>query len=368
MVGGAESQMTQVAIRLHNRGHELTVGCMRAEGPLLLNLCNAGVPVVEFRVKKRLASLHGITQIWRLAEYLRSNKFEVIHTQDLWSNMMGVLAGWIAKVPFIASVRYDLSILPWYTPTRKWILRKIQERSSVVIANSEGVRDHLLEKEGFHPRLLTVIYNGVDCDVAPRAIVFRSNVFPEYGAEQIVIAVTANMNYAFKGHDVLIEAAIPVCKAAPNARFVLLGDGGRRETLQRRVLEVGLHDQILFLGSRQDVVHVLQACDIGVLPSLTEGLPNAMLEYMAVGLAVVGTRVGGIPELIEHNINGVLVPPGDAKSLCDALLTLIQNQGLRENLGVRARETAVQRFSYQRLIAQLEQLYRVACSDPAGRS
>jgi L-malate glycosyltransferase len=353
-VGGSEAQMTEVVFRLRGRGHDVTVGCMRATGRYLEVLKAEDVPVVEFNVRGKLASVYGLYKIFALARFLRREQFEVIHTQDLWSNMMGVLAGRLAGTRRVISVRYDLASLSWYTPLRRRILRSIQNLSTVVVANSKGVRRFLLEQEGFHPSLIRVIYNGVDLSTA---VGERKNLLPIAAPDDILLAVTANMRYEFKGHRFLIDAAAPLVKSWPHLRFLLLGEGELRPKLEEQVASAGLDGHVHFLGARSDVREILSICDLAVLPSLTEGLPNAVLEYMAAGLPTVATTVGGIPELIEHEHTGLLIPPGDTDALVEALTRLLSDRQLGNRLGKNAKAEVQNRFSYERLMGELEGLY-----------
>jgi L-malate glycosyltransferase len=362
MFGGGESQMTQVALRLHEAGHEITVGVMRATGPFLPVLKEAGIPVLEFNVRGKLASFRGILQILRLSRFLRREKFEVVHTQDLWSNMMGILASRLAGVNCIISTRYDLAILPWYTPFRRRFLRHIQELSTVVVANSEGVRQFLIDRERFDPKLLRVIYNGIETGIISAGD--RREIDKSAASSDQLVAVTANMRFAFKGHRQLIDAAALLAPNWPNLKLVLFGEGELRPELEAQVQRLGIERNFIFAGGRSDVKSLLPLCDLAVLPSLTEGLPNAVLEYMAAGLPVVATRVGGIPELITDGHTGRLVPPGEPRALADAIEALLKNPRAAKNLGMAARQHVVERFSYGRLLRELEGLYRDGRSWP----
>src|SRR5438067_3642894 len=115
-VGGTERQMVQAAVRLRQAGHDITVGCLSAEGPLLPVLRNAGIYVIEFRKGKSLLSVNGFYQLLRLAIFIRRGHFDVVHAHDLWSNLLGVPAAWLARAPIIISSRRYLADLDWYTP------------------------------------------------------------------------------------------------------------------------------------------------------------------------------------------------------------------------------------------------------------
>src|SRR6266704_6305238 len=146
-VGGTETQMVQAALRLHSPSHHVTVGCLCSKGPLLEPLQQAGIPVVEFRKKKTLLSVNGVHQLMRLALFLRRGQFHVIHAHDLWANLLGVPAGWLARTPVIISSRRYLAALEWYTFWQNKAIRTIYRLSTHVIVNSASVRQLLVERD-----------------------------------------------------------------------------------------------------------------------------------------------------------------------------------------------------------------------------
>ena len=165
------------------------------------------------------------------------------------------------------------------------------------------------------------------------------------------------MNNIDKGHQLIVEAASKVCPDHAGLRFALVGDGSTRAGLEERVRTLGLSDNFLFLGSRSDVPDVLASCDLSLLASAAEGLPNAVLESMAAGLPVIATAVGGTPEVIEHGLSGLLVPPEDPEAVAEMLRCLINDPVLARSLGAAARERVRHDFSFDRVLTDLEGLY-----------
>src|SRR6267142_1093916 len=164
-VGGTETQVVQVALRLHSRSHPVVVGCLRAEGPLRDVLKREGVPVFEFRKGKTLLSLNGVYQVLRLAIFLRRQQFHTVHAHDLWSNLLGVPAAWLARTPVIISSRRYLADLEWYRPWKDKVLSVIYRRSTFVVVNSQAVKTLLMNRyRGLRAEKIQVIYNGVDVD------------------------------------------------------------------------------------------------------------------------------------------------------------------------------------------------------------
>jgi glycosyltransferase involved in cell wall biosynthesis len=332
------------------------MGVIRAQGPLLQRLQGSPVQVQEFYPRGGLDSPAGVYQLLRMAAFLRRERIDVVHAHDLWSNLMGVPAARLAGVPVIISSQRDLSHFEWYSGFRRVCLRRIQNLSSAVLANATPIRDSLLSEGVFAPEKIRVIHNGVDTERFRRARRNRERLFPTAGSGKLVVLV-GNMHSDVKGHPWLIAAAPAIVQEFPETRFVLAGDGEARGEFERQVAELGLQNNFLFLGRRSDIPDVLASCDIGVLPSKAEGLPNAILEYMAAGLPVVASRVGGNSELIQDGVTGLLVPAQDSEALAKALLTLLRSSELCQRVAENGRRTATQDFSYERLIQEVDSLY-----------
>src|SRR5690348_2227575 len=163
-LGGSETQCVEIARQLKEEGYRVTVGCLRADGPLRARLKEVGLECVEFAVRTSLLRPNAVLQMLKLVAFLRRRRFEVVHTNDLYSNLFAVPAAWLARVPVIISSRRDLGRWWWYTPVRRKILRKVQELSTRILVNSEAVRRELLIKDGFRPENIHVVYNGIDAE------------------------------------------------------------------------------------------------------------------------------------------------------------------------------------------------------------
>jgi glycosyltransferase involved in cell wall biosynthesis len=355
-VGGTESQAVELALRIPAAGYDVTLGCLRAQGPLLERLQGTAVVLREFHPTGGVDTPAGTYQLLRLSWFLRREKFDIVHTHDLWSNLLGVPAAWLAGVPAIVSSRRDLAHLEWYQGKRRVWLRRIQNLSSAVLANATPIRDALIAEDGFAPGKVRVIHNGVDIERFHTSQESRDRLFPGVGDGKLVVLV-GNLHSNVKGHPWLIASAPAVIREFPSTRFVLAGDGEQRASFEEQVAKLGLEQNFLFLGRRADVPEILSCCDIAVLPSRAEGLPNAVLEYMAAGLPTIVSRVGGNAELVEDGVRGLLVPPEDSPALSAALLRLLRDPGLARQMAQRGHEFTVRNFSFERLVREVDALY-----------
>jgi len=330
------------------------MGCLRDTGPLRTRL-DRSIPVVEFYPEGGVKSSRGIYQMARLAAFLRRGRFDLLHTHDLWSNLLGVPAGRLAGTPVILSSRRDLSHDPWYSPWNRKVLRHIQRWSDAILVNSQLIKDDVLQVDGFSPEKVRVVYNGIDLDgFSVRAN--REELFPALKGLRL-IALVGNMHTDVKGHPWLIRAAAGVVRWFPDVRFLLVGDGEMRPNFERLAQEAGVCRQVVFLGSRSDVAEILSCCDIALSCSTAEGFPNAVLEYLAAGLPTIATSVGGSTEIISDGVTGLLVAPRDENALGAAILRLLDDPKLGQRLAGAGRQHVADNFSFERLLSSVTELY-----------
>jgi len=357
-VGGTEVQAVELATRLNSESYAVTLGCLRVRGPLLAKLKDSAVELVEFYPKGGFDSPGGIYQMFRLARFLRRGKFQIVHTHDLYSNLLGIPAARIARVPVIISSQRDLGHLDLYKTSRRIWLRRLQKMSAVVLTNANAVRDAILTENCFPPGMVRVIYNGVELERFRSASRNRAWLgLGENVENEKWIVLVGSMYSDVKGHPWLIDAAPSVVQEFPEVRFVLVGDGVQRAEFEKQTERLGLAKHFSFLGRRDDVPAILACCDIGVLPSRAEGLPNAVLEYLAAGLPTVASTVGGNVEIIKDDETGLLVPAEDASALAAAVLRILKEPGLAATLRRNGQSLVATNFSFQRMIDRTDQLY-----------
>lgn len=227
----------------------------------------------------------------------------------------------------------------WHRALDRWASRRFDR----VVAVSGAVSAFLVEAYGFRPSDVDVIHNGWEGTPHPR-------VPPR------VDFLSLSHLRAEKGHEVLLDAFALVRSALPQVRLRLVGDGPLRDHLRGRVADLGVADAVEFRGAVPDVWPHLAEATIVVVPSLTEPQGIAVLEAMASGCPLVATRVGGIPEMVTSDRNGLLVPPGDARALADAMVRLHTSPELQERYRQAGRETAG-RWTMERTVERYQQLY-----------
>jgi len=345
--GGAEAQVAMQASAVRALGHEAVVGVPGA-GWLTQELARRGVPVHALSSRGgRLAPLRWTREIVRL---VRAHRVDIIQGYLLQMNCCGALAGRLTGRPAVASVRGHV-----YDFDRPLRLRAygLMGRSGVTFtAPSAELRDALVRSAGIPARRAVAIHNGVDLE----RLRARAQT-PAPGLPAGFLVGTVGRLDPVKGLEHLVDAASIVAPRADDARFVLAGDGPERAALEERARRLGLGDRVAFLGHRDDIPAVLAALDVFVLPSLSEGLSNALLEAMALGRPIVATDIGPNAEVVRDRESALLVAPADPQALADAILGLRQDRALGERLG-RAAQAAVEKdFSLARSVERYLALY-----------
>jgi len=221
---------------------------------------------------------------------------------------------------------------------------------SVVVANSNAVQERTIQVEGIKREKTRVIHNGISLDDFKPTSGKKDDRHP-------VVGIVANLNRPVKRVDLFIKAAALVYKDLPDMTFWIIGDGYLRPDLERLSSTLGLNSTLTFLGQRDNVRVLLKQITIGVICSDSEGLSNSIMEYMASGLAVVATGVGGNPELVNDGKTGLLVKPDDSQELADSISKIVGKKGLAKRMGDAGRETLWNKFSIEKMVGEYRELY-----------
>ena len=357
-VGGAERQVVDLAVALRRKGYVVTVACSVAGG-LSGALEEADIPVRPLlrRLAKRRLSL---TYAWRLRQLLRRERFDLVHAHIYASVAAAAIATLGMDVPLVITEHTEAS---WQTWRARWVSRWVYRRVERIIAVSTPIRRRLIERDGVHPDLITIVPNAVVSSSVPHT----DASLPAELRERPLVGVVARLQPE-KGVASFLKAAARVALRFPEANFVVAGDGPLRRELVAMVESLNLKKRVHFLGFRSDASALMRSLDVLAVPSLTEGSPLVTLEAMAAGVPVVASAVGGIPDQIRHDKEGLLVPPGDTGALGDALLALLRDPARARRLGEAGRRRAASTFSHATMVRQIEDVYRGVLGLPAAKS
>lgn len=305
--------------------------------------------------------------------WLRANQPDLIHSHLWAANVVARVAGRLVGVPVVSSIHNpDHEPDAWADGAavsgRKRLAAKSIDRwtarfgSQRMIAVSDYVKHSAHRHLGFALDRIDLVYNPIDLDsLSKPADKSRSEILRECGLppEALLLLNVARVSPQ-KGLIYAVRALPRILEAFPNAHLVSVGattDPAWLEQLTREAESTGVAGHVHILGTRRDVQDFLAACDLFIFPSLYEGLGIALIEAMAAGCACVASSAGPITEIIQHDRDGVLVPPADEKSLADAVCALLADEERRKRLGEAARVTARERFEPQQAAARLTEIY-----------
>ena len=355
-VGGAERQLASLAPLLRDQGIDVQIYTRRYPG-LSPYQEMEGVPIIRLPIPgpKPAASLaFSLSALPHLARY----RPDIIHAHELLSpTTTALLAKRIWGVPVLAKILRggtlgDLAVLD-KKPLGKlrWTLQQKHVNYFLVITREI---DRELEASGIPAERRFFLPNGVDTEhFTPAAAREKTRLKQELGIAEGPCGIYVGRLSPEKRVDLLLDTWPLVRSRQPRATLLILGDGP-----QKKALETAAPPGVRFPGQVRDVAPYLQAADVFLLPSQTEGLSNALLEAMASGLAVIVTSVGGAADLITHQENGWLIPADDGENLTEAVRELFRQQGLRQKMGRAARETITSGYALPLIADRLVGLYR----------
>ncbi len=358
--GGTEHQLLQLVRLLQESGrYNVRIACLRRYGKLL---CIAdelmGYEVPEFP----LTSFHNrstVIQLRYFVSYLREHQIEVLHTHDYSSNIFGMVGGTLARIPArIASKRETAGL----RSSAQSLLERFSYRlSHAVIANSEMVRQYLINA-GVPPQKVVTLYNGLNLARAcvpngwRRQAALATLNLPQ-SPDRKFVTIVANLRHRVKDIPLFLRAARRVREKMPGATFVIAGEGELLEELQNESVQLGLRDEVFFIGRCTRIADLLAASDVCVLSSRAEGFSNSILEYMAAARPVVVTDVGGAREAVSEGESGYVVAAGDEEGMATRISELLHEPERARRMGQRGREIVERKFSCDAQLARTEELY-----------
>jgi glycosyltransferase involved in cell wall biosynthesis len=329
----------------------------------LKELRQAGVALVNVpalvREIRPLSDVWATVTLWR---FLRQERPSIVHTHTSKAGAVGRIAAWFARVPVVIHTPHGHVFYGYYGRVKsrlvclaERLLAKITDR--IITLTDRGAQEHtqygIARREKF-----ATIPSGIALQAFRSVHVDPVAKRKELGLppEDLIVGTVGRL-VPVKGHAWLLKSVPRVLAEVPQACFALIGEGPLAEHLRQLAEELAISRRVMFLGARQDVPECLAALDLFVLPSLNEGMGLALVEAMAMGLPVVATRVGGIPDVVREGETGLLVPPGDEKALALAMLSLLRDPDRRRAYGEAAKRRVDERFDAASTVREVERLY-----------
>lgn len=341
--GGTELQLIGLIERLDPTKYTPYLLTIRASDP---TLTPANCQHLAWHVPK-LFSIAGVIALLKLICFLRREKISLVQTFFQDSTLFGGFAAALARVPARIACFRDLGF--WNNKKQAFLLKRVYRLMTGFICNADTVRDHFVTHFGIDRNKAQVLRNGIDVSSLP---------YIDHPNPSQHIGIVGNMTRPVKRTDLFIKAAAIVAQTHPEISWHIIGDGHMRSELEQLARTLAVFDKLHFAGRVSDVAGYLEQLDIGVISSDSEGLSNALLEYMFKGVAVVATAVGGNPELIADGKTGLLVPPNNEQQLASAILRLLEDNDLKITLAQAARQKAEQEYSWEKCMAAHDNYYQ----------
>jgi glycosyltransferase involved in cell wall biosynthesis len=300
----------------------------------------------------------------RLAAEVREFRPDILHAHDYKTNLLAVLLGrWfgVRVMTTLHGYGFGGGRLAAYYQLDRWTLRAMDH----VVAVSEGLFQRLIDWRVPAERR-SLVFNGIDTDqFARRQSVRQAREKMGWSPDRFLIGAVGRLT-AVKGFDLLIQAADQLLGRGLDLELVIVGDGEERVRLQELIGRLGRTDRIHLLGHQSEVQGIFEALDVFALSSLSEGLPNVLLEALALEVPVAATGVGAVPRVIAHEGNGLLLEPGSVGALAEALARLLNDPDLRRRLGQAGRAAVQGQFSFAARMEKIRAIYDRILNTRAG--
>lgn len=351
-IGGSERDLLCLLEHIDRQRWDPIVVCP-PDGPLFGAVEQLKVPVYPMKLPswRKFKDLFGIPfAVWSLIKLIRKLRADLVHVNDYWWGPIADLACNLTRLPCVVHIRQEIE------PKRvkQYRLRGPEK----LIAVSRRIQ-HVAIEAGVNPSKITAVYSGINT-AHPINLSAGKRVRNQYGIspDQLVIGSVANL-FPRKGYEYLIQSLVEINRNKTGIQCLIVGEGDEiyRSRLLEMVQKNDLEKVVTFAGFKQDVSSYIAAMDIFVLPSIMEGFGIVLLEAMAMEKPIVATTVGGIPEIVEDQVTGFLVPPKDSNALAQKIIYLLENPSVRVKLGQAGRARVLERFSVQRMALQLQDIY-----------
>jgi glycosyltransferase involved in cell wall biosynthesis len=349
--GGAQEHVYSLVSRLDRNRYDVRVVSL-SHGSSVRRLEKAGVDVTVIDEPDDRVAVRA------LAELLAPLEPEVIHNHMFRAEVVGTRAAVLlgeqgCKRPGVISTVHSSRIR---CVEDRQTLRQLTPLMDRLVVVSRAI-ERKIREEGRYGAPVSLIYNGVDLqryNHQQPCCTFRDEFRIPEGVP--VVGVVARLE-AEKGHRTLIDGWPVVLAAHPEAWLLIIGEGSERDSLEAQAATLGITNRVVFTGRREDVPAVTAALDISVLPSYREAQGLSVLEAMALSRPVIASNVGGIPEMIEDGVSGLLVPPGDCDALAAAIVRLLSDHPLADMLARRGHDLVHDRFCIELMTNSIESLY-----------
>ncbi|VAX38249.1 hypothetical protein MNBD_UNCLBAC01-2029 [hydrothermal vent metagenome] len=303
-----------------------------------------------------------IKVFFQLYIFIRQNNFDIVHTHSSKAGIIGRWAAWFAGVKYIVHTPHGHVFYGYFNKFISGIFIMVERftariTNKIITLTDIGKNEHIQYKIAQADKFMT-IYSGINLEQFKPDLRVSAQYREIWGIhpDEILFGTVARLD-PIKGNECIIEAMHKVIEDIPSAKLIFIGDGTQRKVLEKQSIMLNLDKHIIFTEHQTDIKNHIGMFDIFVLASLNEGMGRVILEAMACSKPVIASRVGGIPELVKENQNGLLFPSGDSDALAAAMVQLAEDTQQQEKFGCTGKKFATEKFSLDKMLKDIEKLY-----------
>ncbi|MCK5506645.1 MAG: glycosyltransferase family 4 protein, partial [Thermodesulfovibrionia bacterium] len=336
-------------IRFVELGYRILIAC-REGSQISKKAAGAGIPI--FIVKMRFAcDPLAIIKFYRI---IKSEKVNIIHTHSSRDSWTAGIAGRISGIPIIRSRHLSTPVgRSWWTT---FVYRYLAD---IIISSGIHIKNALVTRNRLDPGKIVSIAAGVDTERFEINKINGNKILDEFRLKHAfpIIGIVSVLR-SWKGHRYLLEAVPEVVSVYPDARFLVVGDGPGYNTIRRRISDLGIEKNVIMTGFRNDVPEIMAVFDIFILPSFaSEATSQVIPQVLAMGKPVIATNVGGLPEIVEDGITGLLIPPKDHDAISNAIIWMAKHRKEANEMAMKGREKILKSYTHKAMIDHTAEVY-----------
>ena len=381
-IGGTASHVIIITHELNKIGYKVilvkgTEG--KSEGDMMDFAEAKGVePYVIPRLGREVGFRNDIVAFYKIYRLIKKEKPKIVHTHTAKAGALGRIAAWLAGVPVILHTFHGHVLTGYFGRVKSWVFIQVEKMlalisTKLIIVNDE-IKKELIDMGIGEKEKFEVVPAGLELKPFFESEKYRGMLKKELGlpGDSVLIGIVGRL-VPIKGHKYFLEAAKIILDTGykiqdaryddSELKFVIVGDGDLRQELEDYSNKLGISGNVIFTGFRQDLPKIYADLDIVALTSINEALGLVLVEAMASGKPVVATNVGGVPSLVKHGVNGLLINPQDVQALSDAIIKLLNDSDLRQKMGREGRSSVFPRYDISQLVKRVDLLYTQMIAD-----
>ena len=381
-IGGTASHVIIITHELNKIGYKVilvkgTEG--KSEGDMMDFAEAKGVePYVIPRLGREVGFRNDIVAFYKIYRLIKKEKPKIVHTHTAKAGALGRIAAWLAGVPVILHTFHGHVLTGYFGRVKSWVFIQVEKMlalisTKLIIVNDE-IKKELIDMGIGEKEKFEVVPAGLELKPFFESEKYRGMLKKELGlpGDSVLIGIVGRL-VPIKGHKYFLEAAKIILDTGykiqdaryddSELKFVIVGDGDLRQELEDYSNKLGISGNVIFTGFRQDLPKIYADLDIVALTSINEALGLVLVEAMASGKPVVATNVGGVPSLVKHGVNGLLIKSQDVQALSDAIIKLLNDSDLRQKMGREGRSSVFPRYDISQLVKRVDLLYTQMIAD-----